>query len=125
MAYTDRLTLIVPTGVLANSSEVFTVLDPDSGGAATFSVPLSADGLAPATHYAAYSPLEVATYDALVNLNAQDFKDYVNVLAGERGRQGINSALAFKNSLLIEDANAPVGFHAFIAANGLQLAEVI
>lgn len=124
MTYTPRLTIVVPTGVLQNSSEVFAILDPDSGGAATFSVPLSADGLEPATHYAAYTQLEQGTYAALTTLTTTQFRNYVNSLATQRGRGQIASATAFKNAVAIEDVNNLVGFAAFIASLGLQRVEI-
>ena len=123
MSYTPRLAIVVPVGVLQNSSEVFTILDPDSGGAATFSVPLSADGLEPVTHYAAYTVLEQATYDALTTMTTTQFRNYVNGLADQRGRTQIASATAFKNAVEIEDINNLVGFQAFITSLGLQRIE--
>ena len=121
---TPRLSLIVSSGVLNNSSAVFGVLDPDSGGASTFSVPLSADGQAPATHFGTYTMLEDETHDALVGMNTIEFLAYVNLLAMERGRAGLQSSVAFKNSLQIEDINNRVGFWAFIQSRGLQVVQV-
>lgn len=116
--WTGRICLVVANGVLQNSSDVFNLLDPDVGGASTFSVPLSTDGSAPATHWAAYTPLQVATRDALLNLSTAEFRDYVNVLAGERGREPIGSVTAFKNNVQISAENASPWD--FIAGLGLQ-----
>lgn len=116
MAYVGPFTLIVPVGVLQNSSDVFNILDPDSGGASTFRVPLSANGQSPPTYYAARTQLEEATYNALANMTVQDFKTYVDQVAATRGRTPVGSVTAFKNSLIIGSAN----FAAALAAAGLQ-----
>jgi hypothetical protein len=108
--------MIVPNGVKQNSSEVFYILDPDTGGAETFSVPLSADGLAPATYWGTRTPLEWPTYDALKNMTTTEFMDYVNSLAAERGRAPPNS-VAFKNSLLMDET---MDFWTFVASLGLK-----
>lgn len=118
MTWTGRHCLVVANGVLQNSSDVFYLLDPDVGGANTFTVPLSADGSAPATHWAAYTPLQVATRDALLNMKVSEFKDYVNALAVERGREPIGSVTAFKNNVQISAENANPWD--FIAGLGLQ-----
>lgn len=115
--WTDPLNLIVPNGVIQNSSDVFAILDPDTGGAATFSVKLSADGSAPATYWGARTPLLWDTYNALKIMTVQEFKAYVDQLSIERGRQPVGSVTAFKNSLLMDET---MGFWEFVAANGLQ-----
>ena len=110
------LNLLIPTGVLKNGSDVFTILDPDSGGANTFSVALSADGSAPATYYAARTYLEQDTFDALQNMTVTEFKTFVDAKATERGREPVGSITAFKNALLIDSGE----FWPFIAGQGLQ-----
>lgn len=44
MSWVGHLALIVTEAALLNSSEVFTVIDEDDGGANTFSVQLSPNG---------------------------------------------------------------------------------
>ncbi len=110
------LNLIIPTGVKLNGSDVFNILDPDSGGSSTFSVPLSASGVAPATHWGARTYLEVDTHNALTAMTVTQFKAFVDAKATERGRAPVGSITAFKNALLIDGGN----FWAFAAANGLQ-----
>ncbi len=117
MSYIGPFNLAVPVGVLANSSDVFTILDPDSGGAATFSVPLSANGLNPPTHRGARSMLEAATHNALTTMTTTQFKAYVDQVAATRGRTPVGSVTAFKNSLLISGNQS---FGAFLTAHGLQ-----
>lgn len=118
MTWTDLHCLVVANGVLQNSSDVFYLLDPDVGGANTFTVPLSADGSSPATHWAAYTPLQVATRDALLNMTVQEFMDYVNLKAAEFGRDPIGSVTAFKNNVQISAENEnPWNY---IASLGLQ-----
>jgi hypothetical protein len=48
--YTQPRNLAISAGVLKVGDDVFKILDPDSGGANTSSVALSATGLVPATH---------------------------------------------------------------------------
>jgi len=45
--------MIIPAPLLVVGNAIGRALDPDTGGDKTFSVPLSADGSEPATHYAA------------------------------------------------------------------------
>ena len=110
--------MVVANGVLQNSSDVFNILDPDSGGAATFSVPLSEDGTGDPTHWAANTVLQAETYDALENMSVQEFKDFVNLKADEFGRDPIGSVTAFKNNVQIGAANQNP--FEFIASLGLQ-----
>lgn len=126
--------LIVPTGVLKNSSDVFGILDPDSGGAATFSVKLSANGLEPPTHYGAYTLLEEATYNALVNMTTTQFKAYLDTLADSRGRTRLESSVAFKNAVVVRNTTTvpnpqggtmevPATFWQIVADLGLKRVE--
>jgi hypothetical protein len=110
--------LIIPTGVKLNGSDVFNILDPDSGGSATFSVPLSANGLAPVTHWGTSTWLEDGTHNALTNMTTTQFKAYVDQLATIRGRTPVGSITAFKNAILVSAQGA--NFAGFVAANGLQ-----
>lgn len=116
MSYVGPYSLVVPAGVLQNSSDVFNILDPDSGGASTFSVRLSADGNEPATYFGARTLLESATYDALVNMTVTQFKAYIDQLSAQRGRTPVGSVTAFKNSLQI----GPPDFWTFVASLGLK-----
>jgi hypothetical protein len=118
MAYVGPLCLIIPEGVKLNGSDVFNVLDPDSGGAATFAIRLSADGAEPVTYWGARTMLEEATYNALTNMTTQQFKAYVDQVATQRGREPVGSVTAFKNALLMSGIDAD--FFTFAAANGLQ-----
>lgn len=109
--------LIISAGVLKNGSDVFNILDPDSGGAASFTVALSASGVAPATHYGANTFLEEGTITALKGSNTA-FKAYVDQMAAERGRTPVGSITAFKGSLLMGEQGG--NFWDFVAANGLK-----
>ena len=118
MSWTGRYLLIISEGVLKNSSDVLNILDPDDIGSSTFTVPLSSDGLEPVTHYAAYTPLQPETRDALLYMSTTEFKAYVDQLAQERGREPVGSITAFKGSLQMSEENAdPWGF---IESVGLQ-----
>ncbi len=118
--WTGRYAIVVSNGVLKNSSDVFHILDPDVGGAETFSVPLNASG-DPAddvTHWGAYSPLPVEVRDALLFMSTQEFKTYIDQRAQELGREPVGSVTAFQNDVQFseEDGN----FWDFIASLGLQ-----
>ena len=116
--YTQDHALVISNGVKQNSSDVFYILDKDSEGQNTFSVKLSANGLEPVTHWGAYTVLEVETRDHLLNDTVQEFKDYVNLKAAERGRTPVGSITAFKNNVQISAEGE--NFWSFIAGLGLQ-----
>ena len=108
--------MIVQASVLANSSEIFAVLDPDTGGAATFSVALSPSGNANATAYGCRTYLEDRTYNALKNMNTTEFKAYCDQIAAERGRVAPNNVTAFKNGVVLDEGD----FWSFVEAQGLK-----
>lgn len=118
MNYIGPFAMVISAGVKLNASDVFNILDPDSGGANTFSVPLSANGALPATHFGARSVLEEATHNALTNMTTQEFKTYVDALQVERGRTAVGSITAFKNNIQISEADAD--FWAYATGLGLQ-----
>lgn len=120
--WTGRYAIVVSNGVLKNSSDVFAILDPDKGGAETFSVPLNSTG-DPAddvTHWGAYSPLPVAVRDALMDLTTTEFMDYVNQRAQEFDppREPVGSVTAFKNNVQFSEEGG--SFWDFTARLGLQ-----
>lgn len=116
MALVGPYNLIIPNGIKQNGSDVFNILDPDSGGSATFSVPLSANGQNPPTYWGARTYLEEATVNALQNMDTTQFKAYVDQVQVQRGRAAVGSITAFKNALLMSQGD----FWAFVTANGLQ-----
>lgn len=121
-AWTGRYAIVVSNGVLKNSSDVFYILDPDVGGADTFTVPLNASG-DPAddiTHWGCYTPLPVEVRDALLDMSTTEFKAYVDQRAAELGREPVGSVTAFKNDVQfsVEDGD----FWDFIASLGLKVA---
>ena len=102
MAYTDRAPIIIPDGAKNNADAVFSILDPDSGGAASFSSPVALLGN-PLLRvgWASYSQMEQETFDALTGLSNNAFLSYVNALATERGRLAVGSVLQFKNAAIV------------------------
>lgn len=118
MAYLGPFCMVISAGVKQNGSDVFNILDPDSGGGNTFSVPLSANAALPATHFGCRSMLEAATHNALTTMGTTQFKAYVDALQVQRGRQAVGSITAFKNNIQISAANG--NFNTFIASLGLQ-----
>lgn len=123
MAYTERLALVISTGVKQNGSDVFSILDPDSGGAATFAVPLvpigSPAGTTP-TYWGASSQLTTETYNALTNMTTTQFKAYVDQVAASYTppRTPPGNMTAFKNNIQI----STMGFWAFVSSLGLERA---
>ena len=114
--------LIVSNGVLQNSSDVFGILDPDTGGARTFSVKLNATGLAadPVTHWGCRTMLEDSTVNALQNMTTTQFQTYVNSLATSRGRTQLASSVAFKNNVQMDSS---MSFWDFAESLGLKRIE--
>lgn len=115
------VTLIVTEAALLNSSEVFNVLDDDTGGTKTFSVALSPSGSANATHWAARTYLQPDVENALRNMSTTQFKAFVEQKAAEKGRTAPLNVTAFKNSLVMSAVGADPW--AFIAAQGLQIVQ--
>lgn len=118
--WTGRYAIVVSNGVLKNSSDVFYILDPDVGGADTFSVPLNASGSDQddVTHWGAYSPLPVEVRDALMLMSTTEFKAYVDQRATELGGTPAGSVTAFKNDVQFSPEGG--SFWDFIASLGLK-----
>ena len=113
--------MILPESVKNNSAEIFYVLDPDAGGAKTFSVALSPSGAANATAWGCSTYLEQRTYDALTTMNTTQFKAYCDMIAAERGRVAPNNVTAFKNGVVIGQVGEY--FWDFAKAQGLKPVE--
>lgn len=111
------IALIIPDGQKANAKAVWGILDPDFGGASTFSVPLSASGAAPATHWGANSMLEEATDNALRTMTSTQFKTYMDSLAADRKRTA-PASVGFKSSLIMGAVGQ--NFWEVVTANGLK-----
>lgn len=103
--YTQPIPLVISNGVYQNASDVFNVIDPDSGGVDTFSVKLSNDGGTTLTHWAAYTPLAVDVENALRNMTTTQFKAFVDQKATELERTPVGSITAFKGSLQMGQQN--------------------
>lgn len=118
--WTGRYGIAVSNGVLKNSSDVFHILDPDVGGADTFSVPLNASGdpSDDTTHWAAYTPLPVEVRDALLYMSTSEFKAYIDQRAAELGREPVGSTTSFQNNVQFSEENENIWN--FIASLGLQ-----
>lgn len=122
MSWVGPLALIVTEAALLNSSEVFDVLDEDDGGAKTFSVQLSPNGQANATHWGCYTLLRPDVENALRTMTTTQFKAFVDAKAAERGRVAPGNVTAFKNSLAM---GVPGGnFWQFVTERGLKPVEV-
>lgn len=117
MPYVGPINMIVTEAVKKNASDVFAILDPDAGGAATFSVALSPSGAANATHWGTRTYLEEATYNALKNMTVTEFKAYVDQVSTIRGRTPVGSVTAFKNGVMLDETT---DFWSFATAQGLK-----
>ena len=113
--------LVISNGVLKNGSDVFNILDDDTGGAGTFSVKLNATGLEtdPVTHWACRTPLQDDVYNALKNMTTTQFKTFVDAKATEKGRTPVGSITAFKGNIQINEGD----FWAFIGSLGLKVVQ--
>ena len=111
--------LVISNGVYLNASDVFNILDDDTGGANTFSVRLNASGLGtdPVTHWATRTPLTPEVHNALTNMTVQQFKSFVDAQAALKGRTPVGSVTAFKNNLQISEGD----FFEFIGSLGLKM----
>jgi hypothetical protein len=116
--YSRPVCLVISEGVFQNSSDVFGIIDPDTGGANTFTVKLEQISDPTKIFWGCRTQLEVSAYNALKNMGNTEFKAYVDTKAAEYGRQPIGSITAFKNNVQISDDDAD--FWQFIAGLGLQ-----
>lgn len=71
-AYTKRVLMVISVAVLDRARQAAKAFD-TGRPARTFSCPLSATGLAPATHYAASVQMRPKTAKAVADLVAADF----------------------------------------------------
>ncbi|MEF3074114.1 hypothetical protein V2P20_03660 [Methylobacter sp. Wu1] len=99
----QKVIFIVEDAFVANARDITRVLDPDSGGAETFQVPLSSDGQPPVTHWAAGLELSEGLLTILKTYTASEFKVYLDNLAAERGREPIAEVTAFPDHIRIYD----------------------
>ena len=84
--YTQFRALIVPAAKQATANAISHVLDPDTGGAETFRMGYSADGIEPVTHYVASVPLTEQTAALLDNPDAGPMFAGLQQLSAARGR---------------------------------------
>ena len=96
------------------------IIDIDSGGSNTFTVPLSPTGEFPATHWGCRTYMTPQTRGMLVSSTAQQLKDTLDVVADTRGRPRITHPLDnWPRSLLLDDGD----FYELITSMGLQRIE--
>ena len=93
------------------------VIDIDSGGINTFTVPLSLTGSLPATHWGCRTYMTPQTKGMLISSTAQQLKDTLDVVADSRGRPRITHPLDnWPRSLILDDGD----FYDLITSLGLQ-----
>ena len=118
MDYIGPIPLIVTEAAALNSGEVFNILDDDTGGVRTFSIQLSPNGQANATHWGAWTYLRPEVEQALRNMNVTQFKAFVDAEAAKKGRVAPNNVTAFKNALKMGAIGE--NFWDFATAQGLK-----
>lgn len=117
----NQYNLVISNGVYKNASDVFNILDDDTGGANTFTVKLNSTGLAAdgVTHWACRTPLKPEVHNALANMTVTEFKAFVDAQATIKGRTPVGSVTAFKNNIQINQGS----FWDFIASLGLRIVD--
>ena len=79
-------TLIIPADILDAANRLSAIIDPDTGGATTFTIGFSADGSEPATHYGTQS-MVAPQYVQLLQLGDPAYvQAALEALATEYGR---------------------------------------
>jgi len=68
--YIRRVIVIVEASDQAAANAQAALLDPDTGGDKTLAIPLSASGSDPPTHFACDAACRLATYNAILGLQA-------------------------------------------------------
>lgn len=124
MAYTDRIPFVIPAINKSDADAVFATMDPDFGGAGSFSVPLNATGAGNPTHWGSYGPVETGAYAALTGTNAA-LKAYLDSRPAKSGitPPSLGVVQSFKQTALL---GAPgQNFWAFLTANGLKRVEPV
>lgn len=114
--YTNRIAIIIPANVKPDTDAIFSILDPDVGGANSFTVPLSSDGGNSITHWAAYTRMIQNSYTALTTFSNNDFKNYVDDLKPDNSVP-LGTIQSFKQRVLLGAEGQD--FWEFVAAQGL------
>lgn len=119
MAFTQRVAIIIPATNKADADAVFGLLDPDVGGADSFTVALTANGNT-LSHWAAYTRMEQASYNALTTMNNNQFKNYIDTLKPTQTIP-LGTVQSFKQSVILGAEGQD--FWEVVAANGLSVFE--
>lgn len=73
--FDKRIIMVVTTADRDAANQQAAAIDPDVGGVNTFSVPLSATGENPPTHYACDTVIKAATLATVESIQAASFPD--------------------------------------------------
>lgn len=84
-AYTEHRVIIIPAAMQERANAVGHVLDPDTGGARSFTVGLSVSG--PATHYVCSTLYTEPTAALIEDPDASSMHAALHQLAADRGRE--------------------------------------
>lgn len=114
--YTARVAIIIPANVKPDTDAIFSILDPDVGGADSFTVPLSSDGGKSITHWATYTRLIQESYTALTTFSNNAFKNYVDSVKPDNSVP-LGRVQSFKQNVRIGAEGQD--FWEFVAAQGL------
>lgn len=112
--------VVIPALIADNPGDFFAVFDGDkiNDSKGAFAIPLSGNGLAPPTHYAANLNINEHAYMAYRNKSATQFEDYVVDARKEAGDEPLNTLRSLSETVRISEPNA--NFAAFVLGCGLQ-----
>ena len=128
MNWTGNIPMSISDTLKTKANEVWNLIDPDQGGANTFSVPLSPSGSPNPTACGTMTLLERERYDALagtpqpdgsrVALTNAEFTAFLQARSVKLGRPIPSNANSFRPQFKIGVEGQD--FDAFLAASGLQ-----
>lgn len=107
--------MVIPDVVKADTDAIFAILDPDVGGADSFTVPLSSNGTS-ITHWGCYTRMIRDSYVALTTFSNNDFKTYVDGLKPDN-TVPLGTIQSFKQRVELGGENED--FWQFVASLGL------
>ena len=128
MNWTGNIPMSISNTLKTKANEVWNLIDRDTGGTRTFSVPLSPSGSPNPTAWGTMTLLERECYEALKGrdngdgtftpLTNAEFTAFLNARSAKLGRPIPSNANSFRPQFKIGVEGQD--FDAFLAANGLQ-----
>lgn len=127
--YTQRVAIIIPAKEKPDADAVFGTLDPDVGGANSFTVALTSNGNT-LSDWGAYSRMTQDSYNALTTMDNNQFKNYLDSLPDPVDANGdpapelrptLGQVQSFKQNVILGAEGQD--FWEVVAANGLSVFE--